>query len=92
MEVKRWSFLVSGRVQGVYYRASTETRALELGLTGYTRNLPDGQVEIVAEGTEDRLAQLKTWCHDGPPAAQVDSVEVSEQVATGEFNGFGIRG
>lgn len=66
MEIKRWCFLVSGLVQGVYYRASTQTKAVELGLTGYARNLPDGRVEVVAEGTEDKLTQLKTWCDDGP--------------------------
>jgi acylphosphatase len=92
MEIKRWCFLVSGRVQGVYYRASTQTKAVELGLTGYARNLPDGRVEVVAEGTEDKLTQLKTWCDDGPPAANVNSVNISEQTPTGEFTGFGIRG
>ncbi|SHK14545.1 acylphosphatase [Marinobacter antarcticus] len=92
MEIKRWCLLVSGHVQGVYYRASTQARAVELGLTGYARNLPDGRVEVVAEGTEDKLAQLKTWCDDGPPAANVDSVNVSEQTPAGGFTGFSIRG
>lgn len=91
MTAKRWTLLISGLVQGVYYRASTETRASELGLTGYARNLADGRVEVVAEGTEDQLAQLKAWCEDGPPAARVDSVEVTEQPATGQFPNFGIR-
>lgn len=91
MTQKRWHILVSGIVQGVYYRASTEGQAKEIGLTGYARNLPDGRVEIVAEGTDQQLLQLKAWCHQGPPAASVDAVEVSEQSATGEFSEFGVR-
>lgn len=90
MSTKRWNLLISGLVQGVYYRASATTRATELGLTGYARNLPDGRVEIMAEGTQDQLEQLKAWCDDGPPAARVDSVEVTETPATGEFHEFGI--
>ena len=91
MEIKRWNFLVSGHVQGVFYRASTESQALALGITGYARNLPDGRVEIIAEGTEDKLKQLKNWCGEGPPAAKVESVEVSEETPTGEFTDFGVR-
>lgn len=91
MQTKRWSLLVSGLVQGVYYRASTEAQAVRLGLNGYARNLPDGRVEIVAEGTQQQLQQLRNWCEVGPSAARVDSVEVSEQEPTGEFSSFGIR-
>lgn len=91
MDTKRWILLISGHVQGVYYRASTEGKATELGLTGYARNLPDGRVEVLAEGLEPQLAELKAWCQEGPPAARVDSVEVSEHPATGDFPDFGIR-
>ncbi len=91
MTTKRWSLLVSGLVQGVYYRASTEAEATRLGVNGYARNLPDGRVEIVAEGSEDQLEELRRWCEVGPPAAQVDSVTVTEQAPTGEFRSFGIR-
>ncbi|KMQ74266.1 acylphosphatase [Marinobacter subterrani] len=91
MDTKRWQLLISGRVQGVYYRASTEQKASALGLTGFARNLPDGRVEVVAEGQEDQLTQLKTWCADGPPNARVDSVDIILETATGEFSGFGIR-
>lgn len=90
MSTKRWTLLVSGLVQGVYFRASATTQATELGVTGYARNLPDGRVEIVAEGTNDQLEQLKAWCAEGPPAARVDSVEVTEKLATGEFHEFGV--
>lgn len=75
-------FLVAGRVQGVFFRASTQTHARQLGLTGYARNLADGRVEVVATGTSQALAQLETWLQVGPPAAQVDAVvreELPEQ-------------
>jgi acylphosphatase len=91
MDIKRWQLLISGRVQGVYYRASTEQKASSLGLTGFARNLPDGRVEVVAEGPEDRLNQLKTWCADGPPEARVDSVDIVPESPTGEFSSFSVR-
>jgi acylphosphatase len=66
---------VSGRVQGVWYRASTQQRARELGLEGYARNLSDGRVEVLACGEHEALASLERWMWQGPPAAKVDSVE-----------------
>jgi acylphosphatase len=68
-------FLVSGRVQGVFYRASTREQALRLGLAGSAVNLPDGRVEVRAEGDAAALDQLENWLHHGPPAARVDAVE-----------------
>lgn len=67
-------FLVSGTVQGVFFRASTQARARELGLTGVARNLADGRVEVVARGSPDALAHLHRWLHTGPPSARVASV------------------
>lgn len=90
MACKRYHMVISGTVQGVWYRASTKTEASRLGLTGYVRNLPDGGVEVVAEGETDRLEQLKLWCHQGPPRARVKSVELHQQEATGEFTAFGV--
>ena len=72
-------FIVTGRVQGVFYRASTRQRALELGLVGYARNQPDGSVEVVASGADAALAALQTWLQQGPPAAQVEQVTRAEQ-------------
>lgn len=89
--MKRIHILVSGLVQGVFYRASTEAEAKRLGLTGWVRNLPDGRVEAVAEGPEDALADLCQWAEQGPPAARVDRVERAWQAATGEFAGFETR-
>ncbi|QSP93999.1 acylphosphatase [Marinobacter salinisoli] len=91
MANKRWTLIISGKVQGVYYRASTESTANEIGVTGYARNLPDGRVEVVAEGTEEQLGKLRAWCQKGPPDARVEDIEMAEQVATGAFSGFGIR-
>ncbi|HET7062861.1 MAG TPA: acylphosphatase [Rudaea sp.] len=73
-------FVVSGRVQGVFFRASTREEALRLGLTGHARNLPDGTVEVVACGDDAALAQLEAWLELGPPLAQVSRVERSAAV------------
>lgn len=85
---------VSGRVQGVFYRASTRQRAVELGLAGYARNLPDGRVEVLAVGEAAAVNSLVDWLACGPPAAQVANVEVREidVEALGEVPaGFGTR-
>ncbi|MFP4080496.1 MAG: acylphosphatase [Ectothiorhodospira sp.] len=65
---------VRGRVQGVYFRASTRARALELGLSGHAMNLPDGDVEVVARGEARALEALRSWLWEGPPAARVTAV------------------
>lgn len=83
--------LVDGRVQGVSYRACTERKGAELGLQGYVRNLPDGRVEIVAEGPEDALDKLEQWCWQGSPAANVTGVSSASQPASGGFSGFVTR-
>jgi len=72
-------FIVTGRVQGVFYRASTRERALALGLVGYARNQPDGSVEVVASGAAAALDALQGWLQQGPPAAQVEQVTREEQ-------------
>ncbi|KPQ01710.1 acylphosphatase [Marinobacter sp. HL-58] len=91
MSHQRLSMLISGKVQGVYYRASAAEKAKELGITGYARNLPDGRVKVVAEGSQAALISLRQWCNSGPPAAEVDTVNATEGPATGEFAGFEIR-
>lgn len=81
---------VYGKVQGVWYRASTRQKAEELGLTGFVQNMPDGSVYIEAEGPKDRLDALVAWCHEGPPLARVARVEVQEGPVKG-FSDFVIR-
>lgn len=70
--------LVSGRVQGVFFRASTRNQARELGVTGYANNLPDGRVEVHAEGEAKAVAALCEWLWVGPPAAQVTAVDCED--------------
>jgi acylphosphatase len=83
-------FVVSGRVQGVFYRASTETTARRLGLTGWVRNLPDGRVELVACGEEAKLAELERWLWQGPAHASVEQV-AARDVPVEAFGGFSMR-
>lgn len=68
-------FFVSGRVQGVFFRASTRDEALRLGLRGYASNLRDGRVEVYAEGDDDALDRLEQWLRHGPPLARVEKLE-----------------
>ncbi len=83
-------FLVSGRVQGVFFRASTREQALRLGLTGKAVNLDDGRVEVVACGTPEALDALAVWLRRGPPAARVDALERT-QIQACRFSGFATR-
>ncbi|NND58714.1 MAG: acylphosphatase [Gammaproteobacteria bacterium] len=71
-------FLVSGRVQGVFFRASTARQAKALGLTGYAHNLDDGRVEVLACGSAEAIDELGRWLWQGPPASDVDDVSRSE--------------
>lgn len=83
-------FLVSGRVQGVFYRASTLTRARELHVTGFVRNLNDGRVEIVACGDETALALLQKWLWQGPSQAQVEQVLVEQAEGLASYTMFEV--
>jgi len=88
---RRTHLFISGRVQGVFYRANTRDQARRLGLTGWVRNLPDGRVEAVVEGEEEKIKELIDWCHQGPPGAQVRGVELRWEDYRGEFADFEIR-
>lgn len=81
---------VSGRVQGVYYRATTREQANETGVDGWVRNLDDGRVEAVFEGTESAVEAIVEWCHTGSPRARVEGVEVDYGDPEG-LEGFEIR-
>jgi acylphosphatase len=87
---RRYHVWISGRVQGVFFRANTWKKAESLGLTGWVRNVEDGRVETVFEGEEHAAEAMLRWCREGTPPARVASVEVVEEVATGEFTGFEI--
>ena len=81
---------VSGRVQGVYYRASTRDKARELGVDGWVKNLDDGRVEAVFEGPESAVDEMIEWCHTGSRAATVENVEVTTTRPEGEA-GFEVQ-
>jgi acylphosphatase len=81
---------VSGRVQGVFFRAFVESHALELRLTGYVRNLPDGTVEAVAEGERQRLKKLLEYLGKGPPPARVAEVRTEWSEYRGIFKDFRV--
>jgi len=83
--------LISGRVQGVFFRAETQRAATGFKLSGWVRNLPDGRVEAVFEGEDAAVDKMLAWCHHGPPAARVQEVIVTEETYTGEFTSFGIK-
>ncbi|WP_435066574.1 acylphosphatase [Haloplanus sp. C73] len=75
---------VSGRVQGVYYRANTRDAARARNVDGWVRNLEDGRVEAVFEGPESAVEEMVEWCHTGSPAATVDDVDVNYEDPQGE--------
>lgn len=81
---------VSGRVQGVFFRASTKTKAEELNIKGFIRNEPDGSVYIEAEGDESSMAKFIDWCKQGPRSAKVDQCSVAASAAKG-FEGFTVK-
>ncbi len=89
---KRVHAIVSGLVQGVCYRASTRDAAKQIGgLTGWVRNLPDGTVELEAEGPAEKVDALIKWCHEGSPWSRVRDVSVEEQTPVGVDGDFVIR-
>jgi len=83
--------IISGRVQGVWFRASTKQKAEQLGLTGWVRNTADGCVEAVFEGEEQFVKEMIDWCHHGPPHAEVENVEIKNQSPTNGFKGFTVK-
>lgn len=90
-ESKRIRMLISGRVQGVFYRIHAREQAERLGVRGWVRNLPDGRVEVLAEGTPEQVRLIEGCCRKGPPYARVLDVQVREEpVREGEFSAFEI--
>ena len=91
MEDRRAHLIVVGKVQGVFYRATARDTAVSLGLTGYVKNLPDGFVELVAEGSPEKLNLLIEWCKEGPVNARVTEVKTTFSPSIGEFDNFHIK-
>jgi acylphosphatase len=88
--MKRVHMRVTGRVQGVFFRAEAQARAESLGLAGWIRNAFDGSVEVVVEGEPERVDSMVDWCRRGPAGAEVDDVEVEQEDPCGE-QGFRVR-
>ncbi len=89
--MKRFRIMVSGRVQGVFYRDFARREAEKLGINGYVKNLSNGSVEIVAEGEGKSMEKFIAVCRKGPLMAFVKGAEIKEEPPTGEFDGFDIR-
>ncbi len=81
---------IYGLVQGVFFRAHMQDEAIDLGVSGWVRNLQDGRVEAVLEGDEEVVRRLLKWCEKGPPAARVTDVKPTFEKHKGEFSGFSV--
>lgn len=88
--MQRVHVYVSGRVQGVFFRAETQKAASSLNLSGWVRNMDDGRVEAVFEGDRLEIDKMLDWCRQGPPMSRVDHVEVVHETFTGDLQGFRI--
>ncbi len=82
---------ISGQVQGVFFRDSTRQKAEELGLAGWVKNTPDGNVEAVFEGPSEKVREMLRWCEEGPQRASVENVDTDIEEAGGDFTGFEVR-
>ena len=88
--MERIHILISGRVQGVFFRQSTKRKADELDIVGWIRNLPNGRVELVAEGDGKKLALFIDYCKKGPDYADVTNISVLKESYSGKFSSFNI--
>ncbi len=82
---------ISGKVQGVFFRAHTREKAEELGVTGWVANEADGTVSVVAEGPENKINNFVDWCHSGPSTSEVKKVKIDKVDYMDEFSRFSIR-
>jgi acylphosphatase len=89
--MRRVHLIIRGKVQGVFFRESTKTRARELGVHGWVRNLPDGTVEALAQGEDALITELLAWCQRGPPAARVTDVSVQDKPVGSDLGPFVVE-
>ena len=87
---KRARVIISGRVQGVFFRMETKRYADRLGIKGWVKNRRDGAVEAVIEGDENRIREMINWCKKGPPMSRVDDVQIFAEDYSGAFTSFDI--
>lgn len=88
--MKRVHVLITGLVQGVFFRVNTRNEAIARNLTGWVKNLPDGRVEAIFEGEDADVQSMLEWCKKGPPHAIVRDVKITDKTYKGEFKGFFI--
>jgi acylphosphatase len=88
--MKKVHVYISGRVQGVFFRAETQRTAVTLNLTGWVSNMETGGVEAIFEGEDKAVDQMLAWCRSGPPAARVDHLDISEEPYAGDLLSFKI--
>ena len=89
--MKTVHIIVSGRVQGIFFRAHTKEVAEKLGVKGYAKNLSDGNVEVVAQGDDEKLKELIKFCRKGPRAADVTDIDVKYMDSNEKFDDFSIK-
>jgi acylphosphatase len=82
---------ITGRVQGVFFRAYTQKAAQELGINGYVKNMPDGSVQAVFQGGQEQIDQMVAWCHTGSPSSSVAKVRIEKAIDTAAFHRFDIQ-
>ncbi len=87
----RVHLLISGEVQGVFFRANTRDFANGLGVKGYVINLPDGSVECVIEGEKEKVERMIEFCRKGPPGSRVENLEIKWEKPSNEFDSFDVR-
>jgi len=89
--MKALHLMIRGRVQGVWFRASTQETARQLKIKGWVRNTPEGNVEAHIQGEESSVEKMLSWCSQGPPGAGVEGIDVSEASPNEEYKAFNIR-
>jgi acylphosphatase len=87
----RVRLLISGEVQGVFFRSNTRDIARRLGLKGWVRNLPDGRVECAVEGEKEKVERMIGFCREGPPGSRVENLEIKWERPKNESGGFEVR-
>ena len=90
MKKHRVHVWIKGRVQGAFFRTYTRDAAQSIGVTGWVRNLSDGRVEAVFEGESDKVERMIEWCREGSPMSRIESVDLLEEVYTGDFDRLAI--
>ncbi len=83
--------VISGKVQGVWFRVNTKQKAEQLGVTGWVKNREDGRVEAIFEGEEKYVKEMLEWCQNGPPLAKVDNVDIEKNLNTDQYEDFTIK-